>query len=87
MREWPYWTRNKLEILGGYLSAFNQASSGMSSERIYIDLMAGEPFNRDAQTREEFDGSARLALSASPVFTRLAFCDSHQGRHLAGGPA
>jgi three-Cys-motif partner protein len=75
MREWPYWTRNKLEILGGYLSAFNQASAGKSSERIYIDLMAGEPFNRDAQTREEFDGSARLALSASPVFTRLAFCE------------
>jgi three-Cys-motif partner protein len=75
MREWPYWTRNKLEILGGYLSAFNQASAGKSSERIYIDLMAGEPFNRDAQTRQEFDGSARLALSASPEFTRLAFCE------------
>jgi len=75
MREWPYWIRNKLEILGGYLSAFNRASAGKSAGRIYIDLIAGEPFNRDAQTQEEFDGSARLALSASPVFTRLAFCE------------
>jgi three-Cys-motif partner protein len=75
VREWQYWTRNKLEILGGYLPAFNTASSGKSRERIYIDLMAGEAFNRDAQTGEEFDGSARLALSASPQFTRLSFCE------------
>jgi three-Cys-motif partner protein len=74
MREWRYWTRNKLEILAGYLSAFNRASQ-RSSERLYIDLMAGTPVNRDKDTGEEFDGSARLALSASPPFTRLAFCE------------
>lgn len=72
MREWQYWTRNKLEILAGYLPEFNSASTS-SKERLYIDLMAGEPFNRDAQTGAEFDGSARLALSARPSFTRLAF--------------
>ena len=27
MREWQYWTRNKLSILAGYLPAFNIASS------------------------------------------------------------
>jgi hypothetical protein len=43
MREWQYWTRNKLSILAGYLPAFNTASSRKSSERLYIDLMAGEP--------------------------------------------
>ena len=74
MREWQYWTRNKLEILAGYLPAFNIAST-KSSERLYIDLMAGQPVNREKATGEEFDGSARLALSATPPFTRLVFCE------------
>ncbi len=74
MREWQYWTRNKLEILAGYLPAFNVASK-RSSERLYIDLMAGEPVNRERATGEEFDGSARVALQTSPPFTRLAFCE------------
>lgn len=75
MREWQYWTRNKLEILAGYLPAFNTAAKDRSSERLYIDLMAGQPTNREKITGEEFDGSARLALSAAPPFTRLAFCE------------
>ncbi len=75
MREWRYWTRNKLEILGGYLPAFNLASHLKSAERLYIDLMAGDPVNRDRDTGEEFDGSARLALAAIPPFTRLALCE------------
>jgi three-Cys-motif partner protein len=75
VREWQYWTRNKLEILAGYLPAFNTAAKNRSSERLYIDLMAGEPVNRERITGEEFDGSARLALSTSPPFTRLAFCE------------
>jgi hypothetical protein len=32
---------------------------------LYIDLMAGQPTNREKITGEEFDGSARLALSAT----------------------
>jgi three-Cys-motif partner protein len=75
VREWQYWTRNKLEILAGYLPAFNTAAKDRASERLYIDLMAGEPTNREKMTGEEFDGSARLALSAMPAFTRLAFCE------------
>jgi len=74
VREWQYWTRNKLEILAGYLPAFN-ITSKRSPERLYIDLMAGEPVNRERGTGEEFDGSARVALSASPPFTRLVFCE------------
>lgn len=74
MREWQYWTRNKLEILAGYLPAFNTASK-RSRERLYIDLMAGEPVNREKGTGEDFDGSARLALAAFPPFTHLAFCE------------
>ena len=30
MREWQYWTRNKLSILAGYLPAFNVASQEVS---------------------------------------------------------
>lgn len=71
-RGWSYWSRNKLEILQGYLPAFNQASKSVS-ERIYIDLMAGEPENYDRDTGETFDGSARLALASVPGFTRFVF--------------
>ena len=71
-RGWSYWSRNKLEILQGYLPAFNQAAKSVE-ERIYLDLMAGEPENYDRDTNETFDGSARIALSASPSFTRFAF--------------
>jgi len=74
VREWQYWTRNKLEILAGYLPAFNRACQRWP-DRVYIDLMAGEPVNVDRATGERFDGSARLALAASPPFTRLAFCE------------
>lgn len=73
-REWHYWTRNKLEILAGYLPAFNIASK-KARTRVYIDLMAGDPVNRDKVTGIEFDGSARLAMSSSPGFARLAFCE------------
>ena len=33
VREWQYWTRNKLEILAGYLPAFDTAAKDRSSER------------------------------------------------------
>lgn len=71
-RGWSYWSRNKLEILQGYLPAFNRASKS-AKERIYIDLMAGEPENYDRDTQELFDGSARLALASDPGFTRFVF--------------
>lgn len=76
-RGWSYWTRNKLEILQGYLPAFNSASK-KSSERIYIDLMAGEPENFDRDTKQRFDGSARIALAAQPGFTRHVFGEEAQ---------
>jgi len=82
VREWKYWTRNKLQILAGYLPAFNVASQ-RSPERLYVDLMAGDPVNRDRDTHEEFDGSARLALAATPGFTRLAFCEKESRKAAA----
>ncbi|MGL5825053.1 MAG: three-Cys-motif partner protein TcmP [Nocardioides sp.] len=71
-REWHYWSLNKLEILQGYLPAFNTASQSVS-ERIYLDLMAGQPENAEAGTGRMVDGSARIALAAQPGFTRFAF--------------
>jgi three-Cys-motif partner protein len=82
VREWKYWTRNKLEILAGYLPAFNTASQ-KSPERLYIDLMAGDPVNRDRDTREEFDGSARLALGTRPGFTKIALCERDASKAAA----
>ncbi|WP_447924745.1 three-Cys-motif partner protein TcmP [Georgenia muralis] len=76
-RGWSYWSRNKLEILQGYLPAFNRASKS-AEERIYIDLMAGEPENYDRDTGETFDGSARLALASDPGFTRFVFGEAPQ---------
>jgi three-Cys-motif partner protein len=73
VREWQYWTLNKPEILQGYLPAFNIASRKKASERIYLDLMAGQPENAAAGTGELFDGSARIALDCDPGFTRWAF--------------
>ncbi|KAA1248560.1 three-Cys-motif partner protein TcmP [Mycobacterium simiae] len=73
-RAWSYWTRNKLEILAGYLPAFNRASQ-RSVERIYIDLMAGQPENVDRDTGQRFDGSPLIAMKADPACTRLRFCE------------
>lgn len=71
-REWSYWTRNKLQILADYLPRFNSASQ-RSEQRIYLDLMAGEPDNVERHTDIEFDGSPTVALKADPGFTILRF--------------
>lgn len=76
-RGWSYWSRNKLEILQSYFRAFNGASKS-AEERIYIDLMAGDPENYDRDTGETFDGSARLALASEPGFTRFVFGEEPQ---------
>ena len=64
MREWQYWTRNKLSILAGYLPAFNErfSSSATLAEREagashrHHDLMCAAAGHHarpgaDAQTR------------------------------------
>lgn len=71
-REWSYWTRNKLQILADYLPAFNRAGQ-KSSQRIYLDLMAGEPDNIERHTGVRFDGSPIVAMNADPGFTVLRF--------------
>lgn len=72
-RVWGFWTRGKLQILENYLNAFTTASKSRP-ERIYLDLFAGDPENRDRGTLEQIRGSARVALdTGNPEFTRLRF--------------
>ncbi|MFR9752584.1 three-Cys-motif partner protein TcmP [Nocardia sp. 004] len=71
-RKWSYWTKNKLQILGDYVPAFNKASA-RSSERLYLDLMAGQPENEERYTGKVIDGSPRRVLAADPGFTQHVF--------------
>ena len=72
-RTWGYWTRGKLDVLRDYLDAFTTATK-KSSERIYLDLFAGETENRDRITNETIRSSAQIALAIdNPPFTELRF--------------
>lgn len=74
LREWGYWTRNKLQILTDYLNTFTTAAK-RSPKKVYIDLMSGSVENREKHTGRILDGSPRVALKASPPFTHLFFCE------------
>jgi len=82
-RSWKFWTQGKLDLLRGYAPAFNRASQSVK-ERIYLDLMAGEPENVNRSTGELFDGSPVIVLSANPGFTRhlLIELDSQRAADL-----
>lgn len=70
-RSWGYWTEAKLKLLADYLDAFTTASKALS-ERIYLDLFAGEGRGVSRTTGEVFDSSPRIALEVSdPPFTHL----------------
>lgn len=73
-RTWGYWTQAKLHILEQYLQAFTTASKNRATERVYLDAFAGEGRGIDRVTRQEFKGSARIALDVdNPPFTRLRY--------------
>lgn len=83
-RPWGFWTRAKLEILRDYLNAFTTTTKNKSSERIYLDLFAGQAENFDRVTGEPLQGSARIALSVDdPPFTRLRLFDRDHGDSLS----
>ncbi|BBX02274.1 hypothetical protein MMOR_32100 [Mycolicibacterium moriokaense] len=48
-------------------------ASQRADQRIYIDVMAGTPFNVERHTDIELDGSPLVALKADPGFTVLRF--------------
>lgn len=71
IRFWDYWTQAKLDLLRDYLDAFVRASSGQR-ERIYLDAFAGQGAGFSRATREEFKGSARIAIETrAPGFTKV----------------
>lgn len=67
---WGWWTSHKLEILEDYLQAFVTASKRCDA-RIYLDLFAGWPENRDRITDHEVLGSVHRALAVDPPFTHI----------------
>jgi three-Cys-motif partner protein len=72
-KSWGWWTEQKLDILGAYLSAFTRASK-KAGQTVYLDLFAGRADNvsrgRDQRT---IRGSARLALETQPPLTHMRF--------------
>lgn len=72
-RSWGWWTEQKLDILGDYLTAFTRAST-RARETVYLDLFAGQSDNvsRGRQARV-IRGSACRALDTQPPLTHLRF--------------
>jgi three-Cys-motif partner protein len=72
-KSWDWWTEQKLDILGDYLSAFTRASK-KAGQTIYLDLFAGQPDNisRDRE-RRVIHGSALRALDTQPPLSQLRF--------------
>jgi three-Cys-motif partner protein len=91
-RSWGWWTEQKLDILGAYLSAFTTASQ-KAGETVYLDLFAGcaDNVSRDSDPRI-IRGSARLALETRPPLTHMRFfelesnADNLRGRLAAEHP-
>lgn len=77
------WTQIKLDLLGRYLTSFNQAlqHSPVRSrpfKRIYIDAFAGTgacEIKTDEQTVETIEGSAKIALQTVPAFDEVHLID------------
>jgi three-Cys-motif partner protein len=72
-RSWDWWTEQKLDLLGDYLSAFTRASK-KAGQTIYLDLFAGQPDNvsRGREPRV-IRGSALRALDTRPQLSVLRF--------------
>ena len=81
------WTLIKLEALEKYLNAFNSALSKQQFVRIYIDAFAGTGSCDIARngSRTTVDGSARLALDATPPFHKFYFIELQQKKIKALG--
>lgn len=77
------WTQIKLDLLGRYLTSFNQAlqyspSSSRPFTRIYIDAFAGTgecEIKTDEETVETIEGSAKIALQTTPPFDQVHLID------------
>lgn len=83
------WTLIKLDVLKRYLIAFNTALKNVPSptnrfHRIYIDAFAGTgecEVRIDEDSVETIEGSAKLAIDASPQFDEIHLID-HKEAHV-----
>lgn len=77
------WTQIKLDLLGRYLSSFNQALqfsplADRPFSRIYIDAFAGTgecEIKTDENAVETIAGSAKIALETTPAFDQVHLID------------
>jgi len=90
------WTRQKLECIGKYLSAYTTALKNQPFELLYIDAFAGTgswkasgseqrsevllPGVEDQEALEFARGSARIALEAKPAFAQYHFIEMKKER-------
>ena len=90
------WTEEKLEILKGYLDAYNKALKNQPFTRVYIDAFAGTGYRQQRkrqynikgffeeleqdESKQFLKGSAKLALEASPSFHRYIFIESDKNK-------
>jgi three-Cys-motif partner protein len=74
------WSQEKLTYVQRYATAFMNSMmpkrrSGLWSELVYLDFLAGPGVGIDRRTGIEFPGSPLRALQAMPPFDRLVFSD------------
>jgi three-Cys-motif partner protein len=85
------WTKEKLERVRKYLSAYTTIMSRQPFRFAYIDAFAGTGYRTKKKTEgtEELpfpdldsflDGSARIALQVEPRFTRYIFVEKSESR-------
>jgi three-Cys-motif partner protein len=89
------WTGTKLDILGRYLHAYTAALQGQPFKTAYIDAFAGTGYRlpskdegpdsplfplREEAPQQLLDGSARIALKATPPFDRYIFIERNRER-------
>lgn len=80
------WTLLKLEVLQNYLSFFTTALKNQGFKLVYIDAFAGSGSCTVTLSSDEdatVDGSASIALGASPQFHELFFIEKDSERFEA----
>jgi len=77
------WTKQKLEFLAKYLSAYVKATQRIRrSDVCYMDLCAGPGRDKIQSTNETVDGSPLISMNLAPGFRRFIFGDI-DGSNLA----
>jgi len=89
------WTKEKLSLLGKYLTAYTKIMNNQNFEFAYIDAFAGTGYyqrqRKPAQSalmpefgieeKEFLEGSPRMALSINPPFKKYIFIEKDKSRY------